>query len=53
MKPKDTLSLELDGKISLVTRKGKKVTREPMNGKMCLEVLLAAIMEGIERLQDE
>jgi len=51
--PKETLSIELDGKINLVTRKNKKVSREEIDGKVCLEVIVNAIEEGLNRLQNE
>ncbi len=50
---KDTLSLELDGKINLVTRKGKKTTREELDGRVCLEALLSVIMQGLDLLEQK
>lgn len=50
---KETCSLELDGKINLVTRKGRKVTREEIDGKVCLEALLSVIVAGVDLLEQE
>ncbi len=44
----DTLSIELDGKINLVTRKGKKTTREELDGRVCLEAILSVIVAGLD-----
>lgn len=48
---KETLSIELDGKINLVTRKGKKVTREELDGMVCLEALLRVITRALEEYE--
>jgi hypothetical protein len=52
-KTKETLSIELDGKINLVTRKNKKVTREELDGKVCLEVIISAIVQGMDLLEKD
>jgi hypothetical protein len=50
--PKDSLSLELVGKINLVSRKGKKVTREELDGKLCLEAIVHAMSVGLRVIKD-
>lgn len=49
--PKDRLCLELDGKIDVVEYKNnKEISRETIDGKTVLKVLLQVLTEGLEHL---
>lgn len=49
---KRELLLELEGNIFLVEKeKGKVISREPLDGKICLEALLQVITEAVNKLE--
>ena len=49
---KSTYQLVLDGEIFLEERKGKKlVSKDPIDGKLVLELLMYAISEGLYLLE--
>lgn len=52
-KTEETLYLELDGRINLVTRKGRKTTREELDGKVCLECVLHVLKLGLAAYEDD
>ena len=46
--------LELAGKVSLITKKGGKVTgREPLDGKMVLECYLHVLEDALDRMDHD
>jgi len=52
--PGDTLDLELEGKISLVTsdKDGKEVGREDLDGELVLKTILVVIEHGLNELTE-
>ena len=48
-KPKEEMFFELDGKISVVTRRGKKETsRGELDGEVCLKALVYLLEQALD-----
>lgn len=56
-KEKDSLALELDGKVYIVDTTDGRVTKEELDGKLCLTILsnavVAALEDALERRREE
>jgi hypothetical protein len=53
-KPEVSMHLELEGKVFITEKQGRTVlTREEIDGTTVLQVLIAAISEGTQRLETD
>ena len=53
-KKTSSMSLELNGEVSLITtRNGKVVKREPIDSKLVLKVILTAIENGLRAIEED
>lgn len=46
---KDGMDLVLEGKVFIVTTENGKVTKEPLDGTLVLECVLAALKKGLKK----
>lgn len=51
MKPKESCFLELDGKINILTRKGRVTEREELDGLVCLKAILYVLDSAINHYE--